>query len=72
VTVLSVFLAPLVKVQAGSLEPVVPATMHANTRSLPTVGVALCRLSALAETDVLVGHAVTAAHLALEQYQTVF
>jgi hypothetical protein len=72
VTELSVFLAPLVTVQVGSDEPVVPATMQAKTRSLPTVGVALWRLSTPAETDVDVGQAVTAAHLAEEQYQTVF
>jgi hypothetical protein len=73
VTPPSVVLAPLVIIHGlGSVPLVVPATMQAKTRSLPTVGVADCLRNTPAATAVDVGHAVTAVQRALEQYQTVF
>jgi len=71
VTPESVVFAPLVTTQVGSLDPVVPATTQANTRSLPTAGVADCRRGAPATTAVLAAHAVTALHCAESAYQTV-
>src|SRR5712691_11179765 len=56
----SAVLAPLVTDQLGSDTKVVPATMQAKTRSLPTDGVALWRRNTPAACAVTVAQAVTA------------